>query len=53
MMHPEPLSADAVAVAHELADLAREYPDASGPELVAMLAKRWCPARLKKGEWHG
>ena len=45
-----PLSVAALDVRHELERLAGEHPEASGPELAAMLARRYCPARLKRGE---
>ena len=49
-MQPESLSPAAVDVRHELDQLARQYPEASGPELVLMLARRYIPVRLKRGE---
>ena len=50
MSQPDPLSPAALDVRHELEELAREYPEASGPELVLMLARRYIPVRLKRGE---
>lgn len=50
---PAPLSDAARDVRHELEALARDHPDASGPELVLMLARSYCPARLRKGERRG
>ena len=56
MSQPDPpLSPAAADVRHERADLAREYReahgrDASGPELVLLLARKYCPVRLKRGE---
>ena len=50
-MQPEPPLSDAARdVTHEVEVLARQYPDATGPELALMLAQRYCPARLKRGE---
>ncbi len=49
---PSPAARD---VRHELAKVARQYReahgrDASGPELVLLLARKYCPARLRRGE---
>lgn len=51
-MQPDPsLSPAALDVMAELESLAREHPEASGPDLAAMLARRWCPARLRRREY--
>ena len=49
-MQPDPLSPAAVDVRHELEDIARQYPDARPPELVLRLARRYIPARLRRGD---
>ena len=51
MQPPDPdLSPAARDVMHELAEIARQYPDASPPVLVLKLARRYIKPRLKWGE---
>jgi hypothetical protein len=51
MSQPDPpLSPAALDVRHALEDLAREYPEASAPALVLLLARRYIQARLKRRE---
>ena len=52
---PDPLSPAALDVRHEVETLAREYREAEGrdatkPELVLELARRYIGPRLKRGE---
>jgi hypothetical protein len=48
---PDPSLSDAARdVTHEVEVLALEYPEASGPELVLILARRYIRPRLKRGE---
>ncbi len=44
------LSDAALDVGHALEALARDRPEASAPQLVLWLARRYIPARLKR--WH-
>ena len=53
-MQPDPpLSPAARDVIHELEGIARQYPDASPPVLVLLLARRYIRPRLKWGERRG
>jgi hypothetical protein len=47
---PDGLSPAALTVLCELEKISREDPEASGPEIAAELARRFCRARLKKRE---
>jgi hypothetical protein len=38
----------ALSVRHDLEALAREHPQASAPALVLLLARRYCPAWLRR-----
>ncbi len=47
-MQPDPLGPAAADVVHEVEEYARQHPQASPVAIVAHLARRWIPGRLKR-----